>query len=63
MECGEAKSRIGEMMPEHELDLAKPENAAFHETSAAITARTLRLAEPPPTVERAARETPAFATS
>lgn len=43
LESSEARARMEEMLPGHDLDLAKPEHAGFYRQIAAETARTLGL--------------------
>lgn len=62
VETGEAAARMEEMLPGHELDLAKPENAAFSQAQSAANARTLLLFEGAPEGRRQAKGTPALFT-
>jgi hypothetical protein len=48
LESGGARTRMEEMLPGHDLDLAKPENAGFYRRVAAETARTLGLSSARP---------------
>jgi malate dehydrogenase (quinone) len=45
LESGEARARMEEMLPGHELDLAKPENSGFYRRIAAETTRALGLSK------------------